>query len=881
MNRNQMKKYRLTAALLAALMLLTASVPAVAETFSAIVTSSSMTVYKDAALSTKAGALPKNAVVRIASYSGKAARITWSGKSGYAKVSDMTAVDDVAAKAVNKSAAKVYQEPSTDSRSVKLKANTKLYVLKTSGNWAMVERNGAVGYMKASALTRIDDDWQTDAQPAPTDTTPAQAVKGTVTAARLPVYKTQSTSGSKLGTLKKGQVVDVLRWNTRWAYISLNGKYGYCAVTGLTKGEVLQVTPTPTPVAVTGTEGTVTAAKLPVYTKASTSSTKLGTLKKGQVVTVLRWNGNWAYVELKGKYGFCAVKGLSRDGVQPDVTPSPTATVAPTATPSLDGAALGTVTADTLKIYKTASTAADKVGSLVKGETVNVLKWNDSRAFVEHNGIYGFCAVTGLRKAGSDVTPAPTATPSTDKAVKATVTADSVTVYQLAGDQAAKVGSLKKGQEVNVLSVAGDWAYIELSGNYGFCELSALTRTSDLEKYKVPSDYRMGGFTATVVYPNAQVFASPSAAAASTGIALGKSVNVYAYSEEWACVVNDSSYGFIPIKHLSKAEYSVINGDCDELQTLLKALLSYGYYDGIPTTAYSAAATAAISRFQSACGMSETGVADEALQRILYAGYAPTSSLLSSTLAVGNEGNGVTRLQMRLYALGYLSKTSSLDGSYGTATNNAVALFQKASGLSVTGTADPATLKALYSTGAAKLPSGSKAADESSGGSVVTPSGTVKLSSTYVTTMPAELKSTTSSYSSGMSSGQKLEHVIYAAQEKLGKPYVYGATGPNSFDCSGLTQYSFKKVSVSLKRSAYSQGYDSSYDKISGTGSLKRGDLVFFNTISDSDLSDHVGIYLGGGCFIHASSGGHKVVVSNITSGYYNRVFSWGRRILN
>ena len=200
--------------------------------------------------------------------------------------------------------------------------------------------------------------------------------------------------------------------------------------------------------------------------------------------------------------------------------------------------------------------------------------------------------------------------------------------------------------------------------------------------------------------------------------------------------------------------------------------------------------------------------------------------------------------------------------------------------MSVTGTADPATLKALYSTGAAKLPSGSKAADESSGGSVVTPSGTVKLSSTYVTTMPAELKSTTSSYSSGMSSGQKLEHVIYAAQEKLGKPYVYGATGPNSFDCSGLTQYSFKKVSVSLKRSAYSQGYDSSYDKISGTGSLKRGDLVFFNTISDSDLSDHVGIYLGGGCFIHASSGGHKVVVSNLSSGFYNRVFSWGRRIL-
>ena len=55
---------------------------------------------------------------------------------------------------------------------------------------------------------------------------------------------------------------------------------------------------------------------------------------------------------------------------------------------------------------------------------------------------------------------------------------------------------------------------------------------------------------------------------------------------------------------------------------------------------------------------------------------------------------------------------------------------------------------------------------------------------------------------------------------------------------------------------------------------------MFFNTVSDSDQSDHTGIYLGSGYFIHASSGGEKVVVSNLNSGYYNRVFSWGRRVL-
>ena len=67
---------------------------------------------------------------------------------------------------------------------------------------------------------------------------------------------------------------------------------------------------------------------------------------------------------------------------------------------------------------------------------------------------------------------------------------------------------------------------------------------------------------------------------------------------------------------------------------------------------------------------------------------------------------------------------------------------------------------------------------------------------------------------------------------------------------------------------------------VTGVVDLKRGDLVFFDTVSDSDLSDHAGIYLGNGYFIHASSGGGKVMVSNLASGYYNRVFVWGRRVL-
>ena len=85
---------------------------------------------------------------------------------------------------------------------------------------------------------------------------------------------------------------------------------------------------------------------------------------------------------------------------------------------------------------------------------------------------------------------------------------------------------------------------------------------------------------------------------------------------------------------------------------------------------------------------------------------------------------------------------------------------------------------------------------------------------------------------------------------------------------------------MTLPRTAQSQGYDDDFRQVSSVSDLQRGDLVFFNTVSDSDQCDHTGIYLGDGWFIHASSGSGRVVVSTLASGYYTRVFSWGRRVL-
>ena len=793
MNGRKKKVMRVMAAAMALLLAAMCASSALAEAFSAIVVTKTMVVYADAAMSQKLGTLPKNTVVQVTGFSSTVAKISYDGNAGYASISDLRTVDEVAKKAVLNAAAPVFQEPQGDSASVMAPAGTRLYVLAVSEDWAMVEHEGMVGYVKTGFLTQVDDTWST---PAPETTEAAEEAQSkgitvrsyeAVATGNVKVYKAASTKAKVLGTLKKDAKVTVKATSSNgWAYIQLNGKAGYCKASALkeTSAEAA-VTPVPTQAPQTAT---VKAKTLTVYKKASKSAKKLGKLKKGQTVTVVSWNSKWACVELNGKQGYCAVSGLTR-------TESPEVTPGTTFTPDLSNARKATVTVSSLKVYKTASS---------KGK---------------------------------------------------------------------KLGTLKKGKVVNLLQTSNGWAYIELDGKYGFCSEKGLKVQDSVPESDVPGDYKEANFTATVIDPNAKVYASTSADAENKKLKLGEEVQVKAYSAQWACVAQGDSQGFVPIKQLSKTSYPAIDSDCAELQTLLKALLSGGYYDGVPSTVYNAAAISAIKRFQSACGLDQTGLADQTVQRIAYGGLAPVSDMLFKELSSGDKTDNVSRLQARLYALGYLTKTTSLDGEFGTTTTKAVKLFQTANGLTDSGKADTTTLKALYSTGAKGLPTGTTAAD-------ATTSRSSNSSSTYLDSVPSGLASTTSSYNSGMSAAEKLEYTIYLAQNQLGKPYVYGATGPDKYDCSGLTTYIFKAVGVSLKRSAYNQGYDESYQKIEGVSALRRGDLVFFNTISDSDLSDHVGIYLGEGYFIHASSGGHRVVVSNLTSGFYNRVYSWGRRIL-
>ena len=118
--------------------------------------------------------------------------------------------------------------------------------------------------------------------------------------------------------------------------------------------------------------------------------------------------------------------------------------------------------------------------------------------------------------------------------------------------------------------------------------------------------------------------------------------------------------------------------------------------------------------------------------------------------------------------------------------------------------------------------------------------------------------------------------IVSLAQQYLGVPYVYGGSSPSGFDCSGFTMYIFAQVGVKLPHGATSQ---LSYGASVSRSELQPGDLVFFQDYGA--VASHVGIYIGGDQFIHASSSyynGHCVVISSLTETYYNSHYYTARR---
>lgn len=154
----------------------------------------------------------------------------------------------------------------------------------------------------------------------------------------------------------------------------------------------------------------------------------------------------------------------------------------------------------------------------------------------------------------------------------------------------------------------------------------------------------------------------------------------------------------------------------------------------------------------------------------------------------------------------------------------------------------------------------------------------------------------------------KTSDIVENAIRELGKPYVYGSSGPDAYDCSGFTSYVLLKSGIKIPRVSTDQG---SGGTLVQRDELQPGDLVFFDTRSSNDFSDtavdtsdvislfelsftsnsmnsnifvpqkvtHVGIYISDGKFIHASSGNEmQIMINDLSNKYYSQRYLFAKR---
>jgi cell wall-associated NlpC family hydrolase len=267
-----------------------------------------------------------------------------------------------------------------------------------------------------------------------------------------------------------------------------------------------------------------------------------------------------------------------------------------------------------------------------------------------------------------------------------------------------------------------------------------------------------------------------------------------------------------------------------EVQLLQDRLMVLGYMDmDEPTKEYGPGTEYAVELFQRQHALEQNGVAGTEVLELLYSDKAKPYTLLQ-----GTSGNDVDALQRRLIDLGYMDKST---GYYGTETIEAVKAFQDQNGLDDDGKTGEMTLSLIYSPDAQQS----------------------KLK-------PAEV-----------ARRANILEVLATAEDQLGKSYVWGAEGPNSFDCSGLVYYCLREAGSSRGRydaAGYSNVSD--WEKITSMDNLEKGDLLFFST--NGKRVGHTGIYVGDGMMIDASSANGEVVERACKTDFWERNFVVARR---
>ncbi len=846
---------------------------ALAASQTVYISSNTLKAYKSAKTSSKVlGVMSYGEKMTLLATSGSWARIrNSSDEVGYCKLSGLTTsnpnkYDDKIY--INASKVKVYKKPDTDSRvmmTLNKNSSYTIVAITSDKEWARLKNGRYYGYVQTKYIstTKVDDE-----SSIPSGTTVY------ISANTLNAYKSAKTSSKVLGVMSYGEKMTLLATSGDWAQIRNSSKaVGYCKLSGLTTVNPNNL----------DTRVYVKRSGAKIYKKPSSSASVLTTAKLNDSYTAVAVTSDSAWARLKAgsSYGYIPVSDLSATAIEDQDPDDPFGSTV-------------YVISSTLPVYASASSSAKLLGTMVLGESMTLLSLEDDGWAQVRNsaGAVGYCKLAGLS----------TEDPNTLN-MTVYITEDGARLFARPQTSAQVLGTLKRNAKYTAVAISADNAWVRLKNGskYGFIQSEYLS-TTQLDPEEPPVVPK------GTVYISANTlvaYAKPSTSSKSLGtMSYGESMKLVDVDDGWAKIKNSSgATGYCKYGGLTTVNPNSLN------------VTMYAKSNGVklyakPLTSAKVSRTVNLNDTMTVVAVTEDG--DWARVSLGSGKYAYVQTKFIAAAKPDGDGGDIIDISKKTV---YISATTL--AVYASTSTSSTSLGTMSFGESLTcDGANSTWARVINSAGAVgycKLSGLTETNPNSYSVTLYAQSNSVKVykkastSSTVLTTVGLNAKLTGVAINSdntwirlksgseygyvlasdvatspeGGSSGT-VSKVIALAKAQSGKRYVYGTSGPNTYDCSGLTYYVFKNAAnITLKRTSESQGYDSSYAKISSISDLKVGDLVFFNTnSSDGDLCDHAGIYLGGGSFIHASSAGGKVITSSLTSGYYNRTFSWGRRVL-
>jgi uncharacterized protein YgiM (DUF1202 family) len=591
---------------------------------------------------------------------------------------------------------------------------------------------------------------------------------------------------------------------------------------------------------------------LNVREKSNADSKVLFTLKNGEIVTILNKETNgWLQINKDGKTGY--VNGSYIETYTETVTNA-------------------TVTED-INLRKTASWSAEKITVIKKNENVSVISKGSEWTKISYNGLEGYAPTKYVSENTSSsgntsnsgnntTTPVQTSTAKT--------TAD-INLRKSASWSGEIIKVVSKNQTVTVLSKGSEWTKVSIGSNEGYVPTNYLEFTTtdnsssgDSNNSNTGSNDSNTGNTNTGNNTGNTVVTGPGAGITESPInSKGK-------------VIKISSNDVLNVRKQANASSEIVTTIKLNQSVNLTKKTSNGWYkvEANGVEGYVNGVYIEITQSLNA----QTGIKYTTTDMVNLRDSNSWSANILTTLKKGEtvevleKGSEWSKVVFN-QTIGYVPTNyleivenstqtpSEKIGKIGTV---------KASDLNIrTG---PSTSYNIIS----KVYKGDTILilDESTDGwyKVETITGVIGwCSGSYIENIR---EGSLQSY--GLSDDEKINSVIAVAMEQLGKPYSYGSTGPDSFDCSGLSYYAFKNgAGITLPRTSKEQATAGREVSVS---ELKVGDLIFFNT-SGSGIS-HLGIYIGNNEMIHAPSSGKSVEVTKMNTNYWSSRIVTARRII-